>query len=60
MIRQNPVLIRNEEEETAQVRRDLVFVISLNVVFFAALIGLYFYNRASGQVDAFFVNLLKF
>jgi len=60
MIRQNPVLIRNEEEEAAQVRRDLIFVVSLNLVFFAALIGLYFYNRSSGQVDAFFTNLLKF
>jgi len=60
MIRQNPVLIRNEEEEAAQVRRDLIFVVSLNLVFFAALIGLYFYNQATGQVDAFFANLLKF
>jgi len=60
MIRQNPVLIRNEEEEASQVRRDLIFVVSLNMVFFAALIGLYVYNQATGQVDAFFANLLKF
>ncbi len=60
MIRQNPVLIRNEEEESAQVRRDLIFVVSLNVLFFAALIALYFYNHSTGQVDSFFSNLLKF
>ncbi|OGE88367.1 MAG: hypothetical protein A3J07_01040 [Candidatus Doudnabacteria bacterium RIFCSPLOWO2_02_FULL_49_13] len=60
MIKNNPVLIRNEQEETAQVRRDLIFVVTLNVVFFAALIGLYFFNHATGQVDAFFAHLLKF
>lgn len=60
MIRQNPVLVRNEHEEATQVRRDLIFVVSLNVVFFAVLIGLYFFNRATGQVDSFFSNLLKF
>jgi len=60
MIKNNPVLIRNEQEESAQVRHDLVFVVSLNVVFLAALIGLYFFNHTTGQVDTFFAHLLKF
>ncbi len=60
MNKQNPVLIRNEQDEQKQVHRDLVFVITLNVIFFALLIGLYFYNRSSGAVDAFFSQLLKF
>jgi hypothetical protein len=55
----NPTNTR-EAEEYRQVRRDLIFVISLNTIFFAALIGLYLYNRATGQVDQFFANLLKF
>jgi len=60
MIKFNPVLIRNEEEENQQIKRDLTFVIVLNVIFIATLIGLYFYNRSTGQVDAFFTHLLKF
>lgn len=60
MVKNNPVLIRNEEEEFAQVRRDLIFVISLNAIFFAVLFALYFLNRANGAVDWFFGHLLKF
>ncbi|HTL39419.1 MAG TPA: hypothetical protein VL306_01245 [Methylomirabilota bacterium] len=60
MIKNNPVLIRNEQEEYKQVRRDLIFVISLNVVFFAVLIGLYFFNHSTGKVDNWFAHLLKF
>lgn len=60
MAKNNPILIRNEEDEYLQVRRDLIFVVSMNVIFFALLIGLYFINRATGGVDAFFSHLLKF
>jgi hypothetical protein len=60
MAKLNPVLIRNEEEENVQVKRDLIFVVSLNAVFFALLIGFYFFNRSTGQVDTFFSHLLKF
>lgn len=60
MIKQNPVLIRNEHEERVQVSRDLRLVIGLNVLLLALLAGLFFYNRATGQVDNFFSNLLKF
>jgi hypothetical protein len=60
MSKEDSVLIRNEQEESRLVRRDLKFVISLNAILFLLLIGLYFINRATGSVDAFFVNLLKF
>lgn len=60
MAKQNSVLIRNEDDEYAQVRRDLIFVVILNLVFLAALLGLYFFNRATGNVDTFFSHLLKF
>ena len=60
MANQNPVLIRNEQEEYKQVRRDLIFVISLNVIFFALLIGLFFFNHSTGKVDGLFSHLLKF
>lgn len=60
MAKNNPVLIRNEEDEHAQVRRDLIFVVTLNLIFLAILLGLFFYNRTTGQVDAFFSRLLKF
>lgn len=56
----NPILIRNEEDEYRQVRRDLMFVLALNLIFLALLLGLYFFNRSSGKVDEFFFHLLKF
>ena len=60
MIKNNPILVRNEEEEYRQVRRDLMFVLALNLVFLILLLGLYFFNRSTGRVDAFFSHLLKF
>lgn len=60
MAKQNPVLIRNEHEEQRQVRHDLVFVITMNVIFLAILIALFFINKSTGAVDKFFANLLKF
>ncbi len=60
MIKNNPVLIRNEADEYRQVRRDLIFVIIMNATFLAILIALYFFNRATGRVDGFFTHFLKF
>ncbi|HEV8600990.1 MAG TPA: hypothetical protein VGQ87_00115 [Patescibacteria group bacterium] len=56
----NPVLIRNEQEENRQVKRDLAWVLTLNGIFFAILLVLFFVNRASGKVDQFFSKILKF
>lgn len=60
MIKNNPVLVRNEEDEYRQVKRDLIFVVIMNLVFLALLLGLYFFNHATGRVDAFFAHFLKF
>lgn len=60
MARQNPILIRNEQEEYDQIRKDLRFVIIMNSIFFALLIGLYFLNRSTGKIDSFFAHFLKF
>jgi hypothetical protein len=60
MIKNNQVLIRNEEEENKQVRKDLMFVLLVNGLMLAGLLVLFFLNRSSGVVDKFFANLLKF
>ena len=60
MAKNNPILIRNEQDEQAQVRRDLIFVVTLNAIFLILLLGLFFFNRATGWVDGFFAHLLKF
>jgi len=60
MAKFNPVLVKNEQDEYKQVRRDLIFVVSMNLIFFALLVGLFFFNRATGRVDSFFSHLLKF
>jgi hypothetical protein len=56
----NPMLVRNPHEETAQIKKDLAWVLVLNGIFFAALIALFFFNQATGKVDQFFAQLLKF
>jgi len=60
MAKNNPVLVRNEEEENAQIRKDLIFVVVMNLIFLGLLVGLYFFNHATGKVDSFFAHLLKF
>ncbi|MBX4187221.1 MAG: hypothetical protein KW802_03135 [Candidatus Doudnabacteria bacterium] len=60
MIKNNPISVRNEQEEYTQIRGDLVFVVIMNLVFLAILLGLYFFNQANGRVDQFFAQLLKF
>lgn len=60
MIKQNPVSVRGDQEENRQVRHDLFFTLSLNGLFLALLVVLYFVNRSTGAVDNFFSNLFKF
>jgi len=50
----------SDEQESRVVRKDLLFVIIMNLTFLAIIIGLYFFNRTNGQVDQFFAHLLKF
>jgi hypothetical protein len=60
MAKNNVVSPQMDEVEYRQVRHDLTFVVILNIIFFALLIGLYFYNRSTGALDSFFNHLLKF
>ena len=60
MAKLDSVLVRNDQEENQQIKRDLIFVATLNTIFLATLIGLYFYNQGTGRIDAFFADLLKF
>lgn len=50
----------NEEYEMKLVRRDLVYVVTLNLILFASMIGLYFWNRSTGGLDHLFDKLIKF
>jgi hypothetical protein len=56
--REIPVIL--EAEEHKQVRKDLVFVLLLNAVFFAGLFALFFFNRSTGQIDEIIASLMKF
>jgi hypothetical protein len=56
----NPVLIRNEQEEYKQVKKDLIFVLLLNGFFFLVLLGLFFLNKSTGKIDWFFSKILHF
>jgi len=56
----NQITAQDDEQEYRVVRRDLIFVIIMNLVFLAILLGVYFYNHSTGQVDKFFSHLLKF
>ena len=60
MAKNDSMLIKNDEQEYAIVRRDLIFVVIMNVCFFVLLLALYFVNRSTGKVDTFFSHLLKF
>jgi hypothetical protein len=60
MAKQNAVPVYQEQQESKQVKRDLIRVIILNAFFFALLFGLYFMNKGNGIVDKFFEKLLKF
>jgi hypothetical protein len=53
-------IAQNDEQEAVIVKKDLKFVITLNLILAAALIGLYFANRSTGKVDQFFATILKF
>lgn len=60
MAKNNAVSVVNDQQENRQVRKDLIFVVTMNLIFFVILIGLFLWNRSTGAVDSFFSNLLKF
>lgn len=50
----------SDQAEVAQVRKDLVKVLVLNAILLALLLGVFFWNQSSGQLDQFFSRVLKF
>jgi hypothetical protein len=60
MAKPNQITAESDAQEYRVIRKDLIFVIVMNLVFFAILIGLYFMNRSTGKVDSLFAHLLKF
>jgi hypothetical protein len=54
------VPVYQEEQEYKQVRKDLIKVVVLNLIFFAILIGLYFWDQSTNGVQNFFGKFLKF
>lgn len=52
--------IQDDSHENAVVRRDFIFVITLNLILLAAMLGLYFWNRSTGALDELFRNLINF
>lgn len=50
----------DEEHEMKLVRKDFVFVVTLNLILFAAMIGLFFWNRSGGQLDNLLNHIIKF
>jgi hypothetical protein len=52
--------VQEDSRENAVVRRDFIFVITLNLILLAAMFALYFWNLSSGAVDEFFRGIVKF
>jgi hypothetical protein len=60
MAKNNMITPQDDAAEYRIVRHDLIFVISMSVIFLGILIGLFFWNRSTSGVDNFFAHLLKF
>lgn len=50
----------HDEKEAAVVRRDMWFVLGLNLALLLGLGALYFWNDATGAVDGFFAQIIKY
>ncbi|MBI2607313.1 MAG: hypothetical protein HYW51_00600 [Candidatus Doudnabacteria bacterium] len=60
MSKHNQVSIHNEEEETRQLKREMISSFVWNVLFLALLFVLFFIDQATGLIDNFFARLFKF
>lgn len=49
----------NEAYENKLIRHDMVFVIVLNLILLAVMIGLFFWNRSTGGVENLFSHIIK-
>lgn len=52
--------ITYENQETKLIRKELAFVTILGILLFALMVGLYFWNRASGALDQLFSRVVSF
>jgi hypothetical protein len=52
--------VQEDSHENAIVRRDFIFVITLNLILLAAMFGLFFWNQSTGSLDQFFSSIIKF
>lgn len=60
IMKNNHLSVASEAQENKTVHHDMFFVLILNSLLLAAMIGLYFINRSSGAVDNFLGQLVKF
>jgi hypothetical protein len=49
-----------DNKETAIVRREMWVVTGLNLMLLLGLMALYFWNHATGSVDGFFDQIIKY
>lgn len=47
-------------QEHEQTKRDLVKILILNAVYLAGLLALYFTNKQTGYLDAWFAKIFRF
>lgn len=46
--------------ENAVIKRDFTFVVILNTLLFALMVGLFFWNRSAGALENLFESVIKF
>jgi hypothetical protein len=49
-----------DEREARLVRKDFTRVVVLNLLLMGLMIGAYFWDRSTGQLDKIFSDLIKF
>jgi hypothetical protein len=59
-MKNNDLAQQSEARENRLVRKDFIYVVFLNLVLFALMIGLFFWNRSTGELDRIFSQIIKF
>ncbi|HYC80126.1 MAG TPA: hypothetical protein VEC17_03815 [Candidatus Binatia bacterium] len=52
--------LQYDQREHSLVRKDFLFVVILNAILLGIMLGLYFWNRSTGQLDQFFGRFINF
>jgi hypothetical protein len=60
MAKNTPISSQEDAVEYRIVKKDLIFVVTMSLIFLGILVGLFFWNRSTSGVDNFFSHLLKF